>query len=349
MFALLRSAVLAAALPLAGIGRAALPVDLEVAVVQAAPLGAMQQWGQRLSELDLAGVRLRGAHAGDKPSIRPVGAGEALRFRVVGVLNQRDQLVLPGGVFGQGDMAQLKKFLEQVPEAQAEQGVERGAFGLTKHEFAQVYDDLSRVLTDTTVGVAPAALVADLTAGLSVPLAVDADARTMLDRAGPLAVELKDMTSGTALALALRTAGLGLAPQHPRGGKLELRIARLVPRVETWPVGWSPEKTPRQSAPGMYRFTTIEISGHSLQQAVAALAPHMGLPLLFDEHLMAERGIDLAKVQVKFPNRRTYVRRALDNVLSQGHLTGEVRVDEAGRAFYWISQFGPDNPPAKDH
>jgi len=99
----------------------------------------------------------------------------------------------------------------------------------------------------------------------------------------------------------------------------------------------------------MYRFTTIEITGHPLRQAVDALAPHMGLPLYFDDRILAERGIDLAKVQVKHPNRRTYVRRALDHVLSQGHLVGEVRVDEAGRPFYWISQFGPDNRPAKEH
>jgi hypothetical protein len=101
-------------------------------------------------------------------------------------------------------------------------------------------------------------------------------------------------------------------------------------------------------APAMYRFTTIEISGYTLAKAIEALTPHMGVPLLFDQRIIAERSIDTAKIEVKFPNRRTYVRRAFDNVLSQGHLTGEFRVDEAGRPFYWITQPGPPRTTSKD-
>jgi hypothetical protein len=56
----------------------------------------------------------------------------------------------------------------------------------------------------------------------------------------------------------------------------------------------------------------------------------------------------MTKIEVKFPNRKTYVRRAFDHVLSQGRLTGEFRVDEAGRPFYWITQLGPHIPKAKD-
>ena len=328
---------------------AALPIDLEIAVVQAAPFGAMQQWGERLNELDLARVRLRGANAGDKPSITPVGAGATQRFRVVGVLNHRDQLILPGGAFGQNDLARLKKFLEGLPEQEAERGVERGIFGLTKPQFEQIYDDLSIVVTSSTKGVPLQTVLAALTDGLSVPLQIDADALGALSRAKPLSVELKEMSAGSALAMALRTAGLGLLPEQPPGKPFVLRVVRTSPKQESWPAGWKPDKTPRQMAPAMYRFTTVEISGYTLAQALEALTPHMGIPLLFDERIIAERKIDVTKVEVKFPNRKTYVRRAFDNVLSQGRLTGEFCIDEAGRPFYWITQFGPDNPQARDH
>jgi hypothetical protein len=94
----------------------------------------------------------------------------------------------------------------------------------------------------------------------------------------------------------------------------------------------------------MYRVTTIEINAYSLEQALQALEPHMGVPLLFDERMLNARRIEPAKIQVKFPNRRTYVRRAVDTVLSQARLGGELRIDEAGKPFYWMTAWGPDNP-----
>jgi hypothetical protein len=60
------------------------------------------------------------------------------------------------------------------------------------------------------------------------------------------------------------------------------------------------------------------------------------------------RKIDLASVRVKFPKSKTYVRRVVDYVLSQGRLTGELRVDEAGMPFYWVTKFGPDSPRAME-
>ena len=348
MFSYLRILGISTIFTCSGTCYAALPIDLEVAVVQAAPFGAMQEWGKRLNELGLAGVRLRGANAGDKPSITPIGAGPAQRFRVVGVLNNRDQLNLPGGAFGQGDMARLKQFFEALPAKEAERGIERGVFGLTRPQFEQLYDDLSLIVTSPTKGVPLPALLGSLSDKLSVPLQIDDDAQGPLARAKPLGVELKDMSLGTVLAIALRTAGLGLLPEQPPGKPFVLRVVRTTDKLDCWPIGWKPEQTPRQMAPAMYRFTTIEISGYTLAKAIEALTPHMGVPLLFDERIIAERKIDITKIEVKFPNRKTYVRRAFDNVLSQVRLTGEFRVDEAGRPFYWITQLGPHIPKAKD-
>ena len=74
----------------------------------------------------------------------------------------------------------------------------------------------------------------------------------------------------------------------------------------------------------------------------------MEVPLLFDERVLAVRSIDPAKIEVSFPRGKTYIRRAVDRVLSQARLAGELRVDEAEKPFYWITQFGPDNLPATD-
>jgi hypothetical protein len=332
-------------LPLAA-ARGALPVELEVAVVRDAPLGAMQEWGKLLSEMDLARLRLRGATAADKPSVTPVGEGAGQRFRVVGVLNQRDQLILPGGAFGQGDAARLKEFFQALPERVADQGVERGIFGLTQAEFERLYDDLSRPVESAAAGSRPDAVVQAIQSTLHTQLQVDDQARAALAASKPIAVDLKGFSAGTALAIVLRGAGLELQIVHARGNPLTLRAARATREPDHWPAGWKPDDTPRATVPAMYRVTTIEISGYTLEKALEGLAPHMGAPLVFDQRVLAERGIDPAKVDVKFPETRTYIRRAIDHILAQARLAGELRIDEAGRPFYWITQFGPDSPRA---
>jgi hypothetical protein len=329
-----------------GKATAALPIDLEVAVVQNAPLGAMQEWGQVLSEMGLSNLRLRGANAGDRPSITPIGSGPTQRFRVVAVLNHRDKLIMPGGAFGQGDVAKLRQFFESLPLSEAEKGVERGIFGLTRAQFEQLYNDFSVVVTRSTNGMPPNAIFGFLTSGVSVPIDFNADVRAALARAKPLDAELKDLTTGTATAMILRSAGLALVPQQPPGQRFVLRVVRIAPNQLAWPVGWKPDKGPRQTAPAMYRTTSIEISQYTLGQALEALGPHMGVPLIVDEYSISRFNPDFAKTEVKFPNRKTYIRRAVDVVLSQGRVSGELRVDEAGRPFYWITKFGPDSPKA---
>ncbi|MBL9161934.1 MAG: hypothetical protein JNL18_04240 [Planctomycetaceae bacterium] len=328
------------------ITQAALPIDIEVAAEAGSPFGAMQEWGKLLNEMDLARVRLRGANGGDEPSVTPSGEGENQRFRLVAILNRRDQLELPGGKFGVGDRAKLKAYFESLPERAANQGVERGIFSLTKQQFEQVYEDLSTPVTMSTKGVAPEAIVATLKEGLTIRLEVDDEASRALRSAKPFPRELQGLTTGTALAMAIRPAELTMIPEQKLGQPLTLRVVKASRERRGWPAGWRPAKSARELVPAMYRFTNVEINGFTLDEALTALGPHMEAPLLFDERVLAVRSIDPAKIEVSLPRGKTYIRRAVDRVLSQGRLAGELRVDEAEKPFYWITQFGPDNLPA---
>jgi hypothetical protein len=163
-----------------------------------------------------------------------------------------------------------------------------------------------------------------------------------------MTTELKGFSLGTSLAIVLRSAGLAMTPEQPRGKPLSLRVVHIEPKKEYWPAGWKPEKIASQVAPPMYRFTTVEISGFSLAQALDALAPHMGVPLVFDERVMAARKIDLAKIQARYPKGKTYIRRAVDHILSAGGLVGELRLDEADKPFYWITHYSAKASPAEE-
>ncbi len=332
----------------ASIAQAALPIDLEVAAEQEAPFGAMQEWGRVLAEMDLARVRLRGARGDDKPGIETTGEGAAAHYNVTGLLTRGDVLVLPGGKFSQSDRARLKQFFQELPTRAAEAGVEHGAFGLPIPQLKELLEDLETAVEQSTKGQRPEAVVAAITAQIKTPVGINPTARAVLRDAKPMDVEFKGMASGTALAAVLRAANLGLLPEHATGKAVALRVAPLAADEESWPVGWKPQTSPSRVAPAMYKYTTVEIEGYSLAKALEALAPHMGVPLVFDERTLAARHIDPAAVKVKFAAGKTYIRRAVDSILSQARLAGELRVDEAGRPFYWMTQYGQESPHAKE-
>ena len=97
----------------------------------------------------------------------------------------------------------------------------------------------------------------------------------------------------------------------------------------------------------MFKFLTFEISGYTLAQALDVLSPRLGVPLKFDDLILQRRDIHPDKIQVKLPRKKTYLKRAVDRILGQARLSGELRVDEAGKPFYWITQFGKDSPRAE--
>ena len=327
---------------------AKLPIEVEVAVQGGAPLDAMQFWSRTLGEADVARVRIRTMRRDEQPSLEAVELGNTKRYRLLGVLTSADVLHLPGAKFGRGDRQKLKAFLEELPVAHEHNAVERGRFGLTEAQFEKVFAAMSMPVSRELKGLSSSEAFAVLTANLPADMVISTRDRVLIDAAGPLTQELGTLSTGTALALVLRRAGRVLVPEHPQGGNLQFRIAAADPSREHWPVGWKPTTTPRQSAPKLYRFRTIEIDGYALSEAITALEAHMGAPAIYDELILAREEEDPLMKNVRLKRQKTFLRRALDGLLSQARLAGEVRVDETGQAFYWITKFGKESPRARE-
>ncbi|MEQ8208187.1 MAG: hypothetical protein RH917_00015 [Lacipirellulaceae bacterium] len=325
---------------------AALPIELEVA---ADSPEAMQRWSRILGECDLARVRIRGAKRGDQIGIRTIDTGRSKRYVITAALDARDRLILPGGKFTDGQVVALKKFFQELPLNTEHNAVERGRFGLTAQQFKRVFESFSQPVLNSSEETKPAAFFSSLTRQTRLPIEGDFFAEERLSDKSPEKNTKSELTLGTTLAMFLRTHGHAMVPEQPRGGQLQLRIFDLPTdqrELEQWPVGWLSEAPPRQLAPNLYRATTIEISGFSLEEALRALEPAAGLPLVYDQYILDRKKIDPTKVQVKVARKKMFIKRGIDLVLRQARLTGEVRVDENGQPFYWITQFGKDSPRA---
>jgi len=153
--------------------------------------------------------------------------------------------------------------------------------------------------------------------------------------------ELQGVSAGTALAVMLRPAGLVMTPERPPGGQLRYRITKPVEGRESWPIGWPLEKKPVEVLPDLYEFINVEISDTPAQEAVDAIAERLKIPFLYDRNAMAWHEVDLAKVTATVPSKRSTYSLILQKVLGQAKLKPELKLDEAGKPFYWITMIRP--------
>lgn len=318
-------------------------VDLEIAIMPGAPITAPQEWAKRLGDMGIERVQIRSMHGQEKPSTKMNDDGT--RVDVLAVLTGQEELVFADRRFRVGQTSELRTYIETLPEQIVEAGIVRGPFRLTEQEFNTVMTELGKPLPDSTLGKTSGRLLAAAKTIVRLPIEEQTSAHALLQTGKPIAVELNKLSVGTALVIALRNDGLTLRPVHVPGG-LELVVEPYKRGQEVWPAGWQAEQSPRLVAPKLFESLNIEIEGYTLAKALTALEPRLGLPVVMDEWTLRQQQIEPGKISVKLPAKKTFLKNAVDKLLSQARLASEIRIDEAGTAFLWITQYGPDSRPA---
>jgi hypothetical protein len=214
----------------------------------------------------------------------------------------------------------------------------RGRFGLTEKEFTAVYADLAQPIQFATKDQPLRSVLDRLQAKFAIRLAPDAAAEQIIRTAEPVADDVSNLTAGTGLAIVMQSYGLALRPEKSRGESVALRIVPVGSVDDVWPIGWESKASPRETAPALMEFLNVEIEGYTLQEAMDAMQPRVKLPFYWDHAALAKDRIDPAAIQVHIPRTRTFYKRMLDRVLAQARLADQLRVDEAGTAFLWISK-----------
>jgi hypothetical protein len=341
--------LLASALP----SRAAAPIELELATERGVQITAPQEWLQLLASLGIDNVRIDAAGPGAKPGVENRGTSERPRYRVTGVLTTRNELVLPGGMFSRGDGSRLKDYFERLAAEGGESlTAPRGLFGLTQQEIEAVFADLTQPVDFETKGLLPGAVIDRLRAKFALKVEVEPDAERALRKAAAILDEAKGLTAGTTLAMMLRRDALALRPAKPTGRPVAHRIVLAdVEAVDVttlgktdnrqmphWPIGWELQTSPGEAAPSLFEYLNAEIDGYTLEETLAAIGPRLKIPLYFDRAALAAYEIDPAKIQVRMDRTRTFYKRVIDRVLAQARLGSELRIDEAGTPFLWITR-----------
>jgi hypothetical protein len=319
-------------------------VELELITESGFPITGSQEWLEALRDVGADSLRIREAQLGEKGGISNRGTDESPQYRVVGVLTARNTLRLPGATFRMSDRAAIRGWIAKL-KADGLEGLtaRTGAFGLTSKQLVTVHDKLSRPVALSTKDQKAAETAAKIIESLEIKVAVDSRVRTMLSGDETVAEEFAGMSSGTALAAVLRPLGLVIVPQRPARGDVQLVVTDARSAPEVWPIGWPPEQSPGEVLPALFEFSPVEIEDFVLAEALAAIQERVKVPFLYDHNSLARHGVDPAQVKVSLPKMRTFYKRVIDRLLAQTkpQLTAEIRVDEAGQPFLWITTLNP--------
>jgi len=314
---------------------------------------AFQQWLQVLSRAGVKNVRIRAAQAADKVGIDVQGTAENRLYVVTGIVKSSEELLLPGGGgygirtypptarrFSPRDAARLARWLDDLAKHGPEELREpRSAFGLTREQFEQVRKALARPVGFSTRGMTRRETVEKIGRGLTLPLEMDPKLAKTLEE-DKVGEELSDLSCGTALAYVLRPVGLCLVPRES-GNSTVCAVIKAEPKLEVWPVGWEPEKPQPEVLPALYEFHDVNIQRVSAATALEEIGKRLKVPVLVDHNALARHGIDSGKALVSHPRGRTTYSLTLRKILFQAGLKSELRVDEAGKPFLWVSTVKP--------
>ena len=84
----------------------------------------------------------------------------------------------------------------------------------------------------------------------------------------------------------------------------------------------------------------VVLGGEALLDALEAISERLKTPMLFDYNSLARQRIEPEKAKVTLPPKRMFYQEILRQVLYQAKLKSDLRLDEAGKPFLWISASG---------
>ena len=306
------------------------------------------RWAKLFADLG-EGVRITKGRPDDEPAAEEQTVGGIRRVSLVGVLDKKGVLRLPGGKrFAAADKLALRDHLRTIREFGV-RGTPDGQpmWGLSAAEFDVVFRTLAEEVTEPTDGRPLAEAIAAVETKalpIHIPAAIE---KQIAAEKRPVDEDFRKVAKGAAAAMLLRRFGLGLAPQRLPSGDVRLRLRSLEETDEVWPVGWEPPMRPPEAAPKLFEMQKVDFKNMKIVDVAFAIEQTVEVPIRFDRYRIAERETDLANMKCSYGPRRTSWSRVLSAIAIPNFLDREIRIDERARPFVWIKPLRDKTPPRK--
>ena len=281
-------------------------IEIEVVFDPRARLQNGAQWAKMLSDVGFDRASLRQATASDEIGFQQKAfAGRPMLMVTGGIV--RDRLVLPGlearltqpdlvrqwlAALRQGQLGGPSQ--EEVAGAIApEPAAHDQPFGLSDQELVELAEHLSAPVSVSTASLKNSERLEALQRTSPVMLVPSLDTAKALARESNVAMELKGLSVGTALAAFGRPLGLVLVPEKSASGQLHLSLQPSAIPAEYWPVGWPTQLELVDLAPQMGQHVDLDLRGQTMAEACQLVAGQAGVPVLLDRNSLLAGGVDV--------------------------------------------------------
>ncbi len=294
-----------------------------------------QQWGSALNSLGFYSVQIRGGDSSDVLDIRPLGGG---LYAVSGMLTAGNRILLPGNVsFSLGQVRGMRTYLEEQILLLQQLEAETAEPADTQAERDALFRDLAEPVGFSTRGVSRKKVLQELAHSFETHIRFPVSIRKMFDDSDFVTEELQTVSRGTALVYVLRYLGYCVVPEKNEsstGYTLRILPSEQADPQRILPVGYPAETA---SLDVLFESFNANVDGASAARVLNSLQERLDIPFLYDFNSMAGQGIELEEVKIRQKPGRFSYKKLLDAVLYQAKLQREVRIDEAGQVFFWIS------------
>lgn len=316
-------------------------LELRVMVDDRSAVGARHEWMQALAEVGADRVVAESSRVSE-PSFKEFDNGSTKLLTVVGIV-RKGKLHLPGGKFSIRQTSAIRSHLKKLRDDGAEVTVaEKVGFGLTAKQLLSVHDKLGVKVGTSTKGKNAGELATSLLKKSGYSTSIDASTRRTLTSAeSKIDYELESFSKGTSLALILRQMGLAFEPNRPQGQNIKLLVRRIEGDAKQWPVGWPISGSRKKIAPKLFVKISAQVQDAEILKLLGDIEQRIEIPFFYDRSKISANGIDLETTKVSFskPGKKSSYDMLIDKVLNQckPKLKSELRIDEVGKVFLWIT------------
>ena len=292
-------------------------------------------------------VTIETDNGGKKIGIHPRKTRRRSVVEIVGLVDRRSVLRLGEKEFRLGDVQPLKMFLEDL----AKNGVEgpirrRPTWGLSISQYETALKLLSTEVKNEIYLSSPVETVKalQLPPEFRVTWSGDAQEVALSQQHGTGVIDLRRVSTGTGLAIAMAQFGLGfrIMKEYRRSGfLLEVDVGNESGNL--WPIGWKNKQSLTVVLPKLYKRVTVDLPDEKVAEVVELIADRIEVPHFVSRQRLLENDIDYGQVKYSAPFERRSPSGLLRSIGGRLKMGIEVRTDEAGQLFLWCTTADDQN------
>ena len=300
-----------------------------------------QEWGRAFQELGYS-VRFRAPRAGEAPRVEDLDGDDFLATRVVAAMAADGSIRIGKQKFDIESTKLLTQALDEIKRHGAKGPPDSNpTWGLTNEQFQEV-THLLGVPVENPVELQSSILAIE-SMGLPDHMrmkftdAARQQAAANRPESAPETLELQGMTKGSAIAIVLAQYGLGFRPKYVAPGQYDIEIDCGDESNNLWPIGWKPEQSFSEILPAYFRAIPLDVEDVEVDALVSAIAVKIEVPYFSSAYALTAKGLDINALKYTRKDDRISPARLLTAVGDKLDLGFDVRVDEAGKLFLWVT------------